>query len=127
MTDTPERIAAELIARRAELLGNDTPSTPAHLGALAVEDISAAGLVIVQAARMAEMMDDLAAARRALRLALPHLVESVESIVRGHSLSYDWEATEPLPEDCEPEALLQAHDMLAAIGAVRAALAEAST
>jgi hypothetical protein len=62
--------------------------------------------------------------RAALRLCLPHLIETVESIVCCHSSAYGWTVADPLPADCEPEALIEAEAMLRAITAAKTALGD---
>jgi hypothetical protein len=140
---TPEQIAADRIAQTVAshlcvMPGGTRPERSAcegcahdaqRAGKASVEAISAAGLLIVPADRIAELLDALyreaerrTAAFRALRLCLPHMVESVESIVSGHSLAFDWRSGQPLPAECEPEAVLMAADAEAAIAAAKAAL-----
>lgn len=60
------------------------------------------------------------AAAKAAADALPHLIETVESIVRCHSTAYHWTIAETVPEDCKPEAEEEARAMLRSIAAIQA-------
>lgn len=129
---TPEQTAAHRIANAVEQRTGMPRGAAQETGHDAVERISAAGLVIVPAGRIAELLDAnnreverRREARAALRLCLPHLVETVEALVQCHSTTFDWTHDEPLPPDCEPEALIEAEAMLSAIAAAKAALGEA--
>lgn len=127
---TPEQRAADRIAFVvAATAGTSTTATKA--GVLAVEHIATAGLVIVPAGRIAELLDAnnreverRRDARAALRLCLPIVIETVESIVQCHSTTFDWTHEEPLPPETEPEALIDAEAMLRAIAAAKAVLGE---
>ena len=108
-----------------------TDDAAQRFGTFAMEAIAEAGLVIVTAGRIAELLDAnnrererRRAALRALRLCLPHMLAAVESTVQCHSTDYAWESGQPLPADCEPDALLMAADAEKAIAEAKAALGE---
>lgn len=128
---TPELIAADRIARAVEKGTGTCTEQSMPIGRAAVEYIAAAGLVVLPAARPAELLDannrEVERRRRAvgaLRLCLPHLVEAVESLVHCHSTAFDWQRGDEMPADCEPEALVEAEAMLRAITAAEAAIGD---
>jgi hypothetical protein len=119
---TPERRARAAITAAVCAHREDDADV---IACAAVERISAAGLIVTTAARAAALLAERDEARRLLRLALPHLVESAESLIQSNSTSYAWQSGEPLPENCEPEALLSVADMEPIIAAIRAMGADA--
>lgn len=63
---------------------------------------------------------------RALRLALPELVEDLEALVESNTPNTPaWSSNQPLPPDLDEDVRLTASDKKAALDAVRAAILQA--
>jgi hypothetical protein len=87
---TPEQIAADRIARAVEKATGSPMNLSLPIGEAAVNYIAAAGLVVVQAGRMAQLL-----AIREAALALAQSEASMEAQMRGQDVTGLWE---PWPE-----------------------------
>lgn len=105
---TPEQIAADRIARAVEKATGASMERAAPIGRAAVEYIAAAGLVILTAERLTQLLDVQRTA-----LALARSEESMASQLRGEDLA---ELFDPWPE---ADALLAALRTSGAMEAMR--------